>query len=125
MAFDAERLKVFEQLKVVRAVCADPVSLNSQKRDAMQDLIEALGPPEPLRKPPIKGMQRVTIDAVEAIGDVARGRGRRARRIEEEPEAEAPRRRTRAHKQWQRSWLKSKSVPLKPSAVRNRLPHAT
>ena len=44
MAFDAERLKVFEQLKVVRKVCADPESLNSQKRDAMQDLIEASGP---------------------------------------------------------------------------------
>ena len=90
MAFDAERLKVFEQLKVVRAVCADPESLNSQKRDAMQDLIEALGPPEPLRKPPIKGMQRATIDAVEAIATWHAGEVAAPVVIEEEPEAEAP-----------------------------------
>ena len=90
MAFDAERLKVFKQLKVVRKVCADPESLNSQKRDAMQDLIEALGPPEPLRKPPIKGMQRATIDAVEAIATWHAGEVAAPVVIEEEPEAEAP-----------------------------------
>lgn len=67
MAFDAERLKVFEQLKVVVRLCADPEALNASKRDAFADLIEALGPPAPLRRPPILGMQRATIDAVEAI----------------------------------------------------------
>ena len=96
--FDKDTMRVIMDAQTEARALGSPtvgtehllLSATTQKRDAMQDLIEALGRPEPLRKPPIKGMQRATIDAVEAIATWHAGEVAAPVVIEEEPEAEAP-----------------------------------